>query len=88
MSFFSSKAHFMQHSTRRSRVTLLKRHSHSNIPARIVCVTEDASIRIISPVTGAILLTGFPLHKDANVLDEFYHIESGKSDARRVSLHS
>jgi WD40 repeat protein len=58
---------------------MLKRVSSPGAYPKIVTTINDGSIKIISPVTGACLITGFPIHKDVHVIDF-----SMDSDAERI----
>ncbi|KAJ3414913.1 hypothetical protein HDV05_005862 [Chytridiales sp. JEL 0842] len=42
---------------------------------RLVVAFEDGSVRLLSPVTGKIISTGFPIYKDASLVDFFYDTE-------------
>jgi hypothetical protein len=46
-------------------------------PARILTVAGDGSIRFISPVSGGILSTGFPVMKDIKVKSSLYDPTNG-----------
>ncbi|KAJ3120366.1 hypothetical protein HK098_004661 [Nowakowskiella sp. JEL0407] len=58
----------------RTRVNFLFREERPGYPARIVACAEDNSIRLISPVTGAVLVTAFPVMNEANIYDIVYDI--------------
>ncbi|KAJ3386033.1 WD repeat-containing protein 87 [Lobulomyces angularis] len=62
----------------RSQPIILKRISYANNSARILTTTSDGSIKLISPVTGNCLITGFPVHKDVSLIDVAYDIQNEK----------
>ncbi|KAI9190859.1 uncharacterized protein BJ171DRAFT_605914 [Polychytrium aggregatum] len=55
-----------------SQPILMRRASEPSQPARIITVAADSTLKILSPVTGAALVTGFPTHKDVHTLDMVY----------------
>ncbi|KAJ3043529.1 WD repeat-containing protein 87 [Rhizophlyctis rosea] len=58
----------------RSSITHIRRADCPGVPSRIVTVAEDGSIRLLSPVTGAVLTTGFPIISDIGIVDVVYDI--------------
>lgn len=62
----------------RSAVTQLLRAEYPDIPARILAVAEDGSLRLVSPVTGVVLTMGFPVMSDTTTLDAAYDITQSK----------
>ncbi|KAJ3186036.1 WD repeat-containing protein 87 [Gaertneriomyces sp. JEL0708] len=58
----------------RTQPTFLRRIVHPESPARILSVGQDDSIKLVSPVSGEVLSTGFPVHKDAVTLDVAYDL--------------
>lgn len=72
----------------RNRPEILRRVAMPGAYSRILTSTNDGkfktliisgSIKIISPVTGTCLVTGFPIHKDVNIIDFVMDMESGTS---------
>ena len=59
----------------RSQSILLKRTSD----CRILCNTTDGSVKLLSPVTGSCLSTGFPIHRDVSNVDIIYDHLSSKA---------
>ncbi|KAJ3030775.1 hypothetical protein HK097_005581, partial [Rhizophlyctis rosea] len=72
--FWSCFAYF------RSSVTHIRRIESPHTPARILTVTEDGSIRLLSPVTGTVLATGFPVISDIGVVDVEYDIAQASKE--------
>ncbi|KAJ3029457.1 WD repeat-containing protein 87 [Rhizophlyctis rosea] len=60
----------------RTRPRILHRATHPTQPARIVAASADGSIKLISPVTGLVLMTGFPFHKDAVTMEVAHDMEN------------
>ena len=62
----------------RSAPTSLQRYQNCNegAPARLVTSCRDGSIKILSPVTGTVISTLFPVHKDTYSKDILYDIEN------------
>src|SRR3954468_1273307 len=42
---------------------------HPSRPARLLTILSDGSIKLLSPATGAVLVTCFPVYKDVAVKD-------------------
>ncbi|KAI9099874.1 hypothetical protein DFS34DRAFT_511693 [Phlyctochytrium arcticum] len=59
----------------RSQTTQILRASHPLVPARIIAAAEDGSLRILSPVTGAVLSMGFPVMHERTTLDMIYDLK-------------
>ncbi|KAI8916029.1 WD40-repeat-containing domain protein [Gorgonomyces haynaldii] len=59
----------------RSKPQILRRMTEENKPSRILTSTADSSIKLISPVTGATLSTGFPSHTEATVRYVAYNMK-------------
>ncbi|KAI8848626.1 hypothetical protein BC829DRAFT_417412 [Chytridium lagenaria] len=57
-----------------SQVTLLSRVELRHRPARILAAAADGSIRLLSPVTGAVLTTAFPAMKETMVCGVEYDL--------------
>lgn len=62
----------------RSKPLLMKRVEYNGKPARILAATEDGSIKLISPISGATLGTGFPSHKESGVRNVAYDMKNEK----------
>ncbi|KAJ3344555.1 WD repeat-containing protein 87 [Entophlyctis luteolus] len=77
-----------------ARVTHLKRVESGGgaLPSRVLVVTEDRAIKILSPVTGLTLFTAFPNMEDTTVTDLEHDIPSATvwmlSTAGRVSVYT
>ncbi|KAJ3178754.1 WD repeat-containing protein 87 [Geranomyces variabilis] len=63
----------------RSPVSQLLRVEVRNRPARILAVAEDASLRIISPVTGIVLTIGFPVMEDMVPVASVYDLPRNRT---------
>ncbi|KAJ3092885.1 WD repeat-containing protein 87 [Quaeritorhiza haematococci] len=50
----------------------VKRVKKQDLPGRIVAVGGDGSVRILSPVTGTVLATAFPVMADTTLVDLIY----------------
>ncbi|KAJ1504479.1 WD repeat-containing protein 87 [Coelomomyces lativittatus] len=59
-----------------SRVVSLKRVCHHQL-ARILVVTEDGCIRLLSPVSGEVLVTCFPTYKQIHIIDILHDLAEG-----------
>ncbi|KAI9007328.1 hypothetical protein BC832DRAFT_591904 [Gaertneriomyces semiglobifer] len=59
----------------RSDVQVLRRSSHPTRAARILVVSSDGSVRLLSPVTGALLTVGFPAKGEVSVVGSAYDLE-------------
>ncbi|TPX68035.1 hypothetical protein SpCBS45565_g03331 [Spizellomyces sp. 'palustris'] len=53
----------------RTRPKIIRRLVHPRLPPRILTACEDGSVKLISPVTGHVLVTSFPVHKDVGITD-------------------
>ncbi|KAI9349467.1 hypothetical protein DFJ73DRAFT_796190, partial [Zopfochytrium polystomum] len=60
-----------------SEVLLLDRVEVEDLPARILTASADGSVHLISPVTGASLLTSFPIIRDTVLRRVEYDIIAG-----------
>ncbi|KAJ2998130.1 WD repeat-containing protein 87 [Globomyces sp. JEL0801] len=60
----------------RSRPLIIQRVEHISKPSKILSGISDGSIRLLSPVTGEIIATGFPTHKDFTILQLCYDMEN------------
>jgi WD40 repeat protein len=60
----------------RSRPKTLDRFEHPFKPARLVSTISDCSIRLLSPVTGSTIATGFPTDKDLWIRQVAYDMEN------------
>ncbi|KAJ3014291.1 UNVERIFIED_CONTAM: WD repeat-containing protein 87 [Siphonaria sp. JEL0065] len=67
---------YVSFSTITSAVNILRRIEVPGSKPRILAVAEDASIKLLSPVTGATLLTAFPVIKDSLIRSVEYDIVS------------
>jgi len=56
----------------------IERVEHINKPARVVALCIDGTIRIMSPVNGAILLILFPPYFITNVTKFLYDYDNGE----------
>jgi WD40 repeat protein len=56
----------------RSRPKSIEIVKHLYKPKRVISTVQDGSIRLISPITGTILSTGFPIDKDFQVKQVAY----------------
>ncbi|KAI8806100.1 hypothetical protein BJ742DRAFT_870659 [Cladochytrium replicatum] len=56
----------------RTQVKFLKRAERAGCTARLLACGEDGSIRLISPVSGAVLVTGFPVIYENIAIDIVY----------------
>ena len=63
----------------------MRRATHPRKAARILLSVADGSIKIMSPVTGAIIGSGFPAHKDTMIKDIAYDMNSGTTP---FNIHS
>ncbi|KNC99867.1 uncharacterized protein SPPG_05240 [Spizellomyces punctatus DAOM BR117] len=63
----------------RSQATQLHRSEHPSLPARILSIAEDGSLRLLSPVTGAVLAMGFPVMSDIATLDAVYDVTQNRA---------
>ncbi|KAJ3203121.1 hypothetical protein HDU82_006831 [Entophlyctis luteolus] len=65
-------------STITSTVTHVRRIHvpESCVPPRILAVSDDAAVKLLSPVTGATLFTAFPVMRDVAVKDVEYDVVS------------
>ncbi|KAJ3161961.1 WD repeat-containing protein 87 [Geranomyces michiganensis] len=63
----------------RSPVTQLSRVQVRNRPARILAVAEDASLRIVNPVTGIVLTIGFPVMEDMTPVASVYDLPRNRA---------
>lgn len=59
----------------RSRPKSMKRVEHPNKPARIIATVMDGSVRLISPLSGDIIGTGFPIDQDMVVSQIAYDMD-------------
>ncbi|KAJ3333313.1 hypothetical protein HDU76_009467 [Blyttiomyces sp. JEL0837] len=59
-------------STINTHVNTLQRYKSRNKPARVLVITEDGVIRLMSPVSGKILSTCLPLYEMEKAHDVFY----------------
>ncbi|KAJ1562833.1 WD repeat-containing protein 87 [Cladochytrium tenue] len=50
----------------------LQRVERGTAPARLVAVGSDGGVRLVSPRSGAVLVTGFPTFKDASAIEVVY----------------
>lgn len=57
---------------------MLRRETQKTIPPRILSLTSDGSIKLLSPVSGSCIITAFPIHKDDAVTDAAYDMTAGK----------
>jgi WD40 repeat protein len=64
--------------TVRSRPKTLERVTHKLKPCRIIVCVSDGSIRLVSPVSGTILGTGFPSDKDLSTEQLKYDYDDEK----------
>ncbi|KAI8810461.1 hypothetical protein BJ742DRAFT_800389 [Cladochytrium replicatum] len=46
-------------------------------PSRILSVATDGSIRFVSPVSGAVILTGYPSQNDSPIMNVVFNTEEG-----------
>ncbi|KAL2916841.1 hypothetical protein HK105_203620 [Polyrhizophydium stewartii] len=60
----------------RSTPFIIRRVTHPSKPARILTAVADGSIKMISPVTGIVIGTGFPVHKDTVTRDLAWNMSS------------
>ncbi|RKO89595.1 hypothetical protein BDK51DRAFT_50864 [Blyttiomyces helicus] len=74
--FWNINRYHFQFAFLRTRTFLLRRISHPRNPARILAANLDGSIKLLSPVSGAVLVTAFPVIKDAATVDVAYDIEA------------
>ncbi|TPX65187.1 hypothetical protein SpCBS45565_g05356 [Spizellomyces sp. 'palustris'] len=63
----------------RSQATQLYRSEYPSLPARILSIAEDGSLRLLSPVTGAVLAMGFPVMSDIATLDAVYDVTQNRA---------
>ncbi|KAI8926073.1 WD40-repeat-containing domain protein [Entophlyctis helioformis] len=60
----------------RSTPLIMRRVTHPGKPPRILTAIADGSVKMISPVTGIVIATGFPVHKDAITKEIAYNMSS------------
>ncbi|KAL5033244.1 hypothetical protein BDV3_000251 [Batrachochytrium dendrobatidis] len=60
----------------RSTPFIIKRVTHPTKPARILTAVADGSLKMISPVSGIVIGTGFPIHKDTQTKDVAWNMNS------------
>jgi hypothetical protein len=47
--------------------------------ARLLVSSSDGSVKFMSPVSGEVITTGFPVYKDATTVDMFYDRDAGEN---------
>ncbi|KAH9248409.1 hypothetical protein BASA81_013949 [Batrachochytrium salamandrivorans] len=70
----------------RSTPFLVRRVTHPRKPARILTAVSDGSIKMISPVSGNIIGTGFPIHKDTISKDIAWNMNSESGQIINLNL--
>ncbi|KAJ1328471.1 hypothetical protein BSLG_010203 [Batrachochytrium salamandrivorans] len=68
----------------RSTPFLVRRVTHPRKPARILTAVSDGSIKMISPVSGNIIGTGFPIHKDTISKDIAWNMNSELTSHEKI----
>ncbi|TPX75061.1 hypothetical protein CcCBS67573_g03666 [Chytriomyces confervae] len=68
--------HYTIFSSITAQVKIVQRKEVFGFPPRILAVSSDASIKLLSPVTGACLMTAFPVIRDCTVRSVEYDIVS------------
>ena len=65
-----------------SEIVQISRVDVKGVPGRILVMSSDGNIRLVSPVTGLTLVTSFPILRESQCRTAEYDIVSGK---RRIT---
>lgn len=63
----------------RSSVLELQRLSGYDGASRILCISSDNSLRLLSPLSGHTLITGFPILRNSEPVKTVYDLHTGKN---------
>ncbi|KAJ3228092.1 hypothetical protein HK099_006717 [Clydaea vesicula] len=77
---------YQSYSAIRSNVVQISRCDNGLVPARILAAGLDGSLRLISPVTGSVLIIGYPVIEDVEPVSATYNQNTGLKKVRNILI--